>query len=93
MYTDDELYAQIFSVETNVTKVSALQYDPDTGIILVGGENGVVQVYQLSDLKKPSLEWQRSDHAVTGLVIQRTDNGELIPYVSTGMFIKNLYLL
>ncbi|KAG2219687.1 hypothetical protein INT45_001859, partial [Circinella minor] len=74
---------EIFSVETNATKVSALQYDPDTEIILVGGENGVVQVYQLSNLKKPRLEWQRSDHAVTGLVIQQTNNGELIPYVST----------
>ena len=67
-----------------MTKVSALQYEPDTEIILVGGENGVVQVYQLPELEKPRLEWQRSDHAVTGLLIERTGDGESIPYISTG---------
>ena len=75
-----------------MAKVSALQYDTDTKIILVGGENGVVQVYQLPDLERPRLEWQRSDHAVTGLLIQRTDDGETIPYLSSGKLNQGIYL-
>ncbi|KAI9274682.1 WD40-repeat-containing domain protein [Phascolomyces articulosus] len=73
---------EIFSIETDATKVSALQYDPITKIVLVGGENGIVEVFELSNLDRPKLEWQRSDHAVTGLGIRRSNDGEVFVFVS-----------
>ncbi|KAI9491452.1 WD40-repeat-containing domain protein [Zychaea mexicana] len=73
---------EFFSIQSGYDKVSALKYDTKSSILLVATMNGLVQAYELVDPSKPRLQWQRSDHAVTALVIHRTADDALLAYVS-----------
>ncbi|KAI8138564.1 WD40-repeat-containing domain protein [Fennellomyces sp. T-0311] len=73
---------ELFVINSAGSKVSALEYDPGTSIILVADTGGVIRVYEPFTLDQPSLQWQRSDHAITSLTVERVNNG-LHAYVSS----------
>ncbi|KAI9313563.1 WD40-repeat-containing domain protein [Dichotomocladium elegans] len=73
---------EMFATHPTSTSASAVAHHSGSGLIVTGDERGTVRVFSLEDLTAPRLQWQRSEHAVTGLLIKLDQNGELVVFVA-----------
>ncbi|KAI9033888.1 WD40-repeat-containing domain protein [Phycomyces nitens] len=73
---------ELFSTPLKDAAITAIAYDNDTSTLCTGDSNGVVEIFSLSDLSKPVIQWKRNDHAVTGLGTRLNENGARVLCVS-----------
>lgn len=75
--------------EKQETPLTALAYHSESGIFVTGDIHGKLSVYNQND-QNPCLQWQRSEHAVTDLVIKLNEDGDLVVYVANGKHLLSL---
>ncbi|KAI7868942.1 WD40-repeat-containing domain protein [Spinellus fusiger] len=69
---------ELFSTPTKTSPITAITYDAETNTLVTGDEQGVVQVFSLSNPGLPQWTWQRNGHTVTAIVIQHTKQGRVL---------------
>ena len=64
--------------------MAALAYDTESGVFVTGDIHGKLSVYNQNEPQSPCLQWQRSEHAVTDVVVKLDEDGEWVVFVANG---------
>lgn len=80
---------QLFRTERQEAPLTALAYHTESRVLVTGDIHGKLSVYNQND-QNPCLQWQRSEHAVTDLVIKLNEDGDLVIYVANGKHLLSL---
>ncbi|KAJ8659842.1 hypothetical protein O0I10_004435 [Lichtheimia ornata] len=72
---------ELFRTEKQESPLAALAYHGESGVFVTGDIHGKLSAYNQNE-QSPCLQWQRSEHAVTDLVIKLNEDGELAVFVA-----------
>ncbi|KAH8552734.1 WD40-repeat-containing domain protein [Umbelopsis sp. PMI_123] len=75
---------EIFRTQPFDGEATCCAYHAERGIIAVGSSKGIIEIYDIKDIKAPLLRYQRDGNGIQQLGFKLNDNGELTICVATG---------
>ncbi|CAO3672338.1 unnamed protein product [Umbelopsis ramanniana] len=75
---------EIFRTQPFDGEAICCAYHPERGIIATGSSKGIIEIYDIKDMKAPVVRCQRDENGIQQLGFKLNDNGELTLCVATG---------
>ncbi|KAI7885200.1 WD40 repeat-like protein [Lichtheimia hyalospora FSU 10163] len=73
---------ELFRSEKQEAPLTALANHTESGVFVIGDIHGNLSVYNQNEPQNPCLQWHRSEHAVTDVVVKLDEDGEWVVFVA-----------
>ncbi|KAI9285592.1 WD40-repeat-containing domain protein [Umbelopsis sp. AD052] len=74
---------EVFRTKPFNGEATCCAYHPERGVIATGSSKGIIEIYNIKDMKTPIVRCQRDENGIQQLGFKLNDNGELTLCVAT----------